>query len=82
MNAACVLITPELLVQVLKLPSGTKMSAASMTDGPEGCYVRVTLEHPDLPLVVDGELAKANPCFHRYDDKTEPLVEFVSWGLK
>ena len=80
MNAAKIVITPDLLREVLRLPDGVVLSDASMSA--DGRYISFVAEHAALPVVRDGAMPMAHPVYRRNFDKSEPSVEFVDWGLK
>lgn len=81
MNAVRVRITPELLVEMLRLPSGAVLVEAELTA--DDRYLDLTIEHPDLPVVEEppGVPVLASPHYRKSYTETEPKVEFLEWGI-
>ena len=75
MKIARFLVTPEFLLDLLRLPRGTELICAGM----DRMYVELTIRHPDLH---DVELREAErpplirPLFHREDQ----IVLLMDWG--
>ena len=80
-HIAKMLVSKELLVQLLHLPESTKLISVVESDAP--FYPRpleLCIEHDDLPEV--GELETPltiAPVFHRYEDGH---VEMENWGIE
>lgn len=82
MKQARFLVTPELLADMLCLPTGTVVLDAGMTS--EDVYgrrhVAVTVEHDSLPEA--DQPTSAEPQYER-EVKTETgAIKFVGWGIK
>ena len=75
MKIARFLMTPEFLLDLLRLPKGTEFIWA----GTDRNYIELTIKHPDLK---DVELQEAErpplirPQFHREDQ----IVLLMDWG--
>ncbi len=80
MKVARVLITPELLCQMLHFPDGTVLGDVRMdTYGGGGRYVALLVEHKDLKdavVTVATGPPKITPHYERRGD----AVVFVGWG--
>jgi hypothetical protein len=77
---ARVLVTPELLRELLHLPLGTRIVWAAMDHTYGGhAAIELTIEHPDLrdvELVEDEQPPLIRPVYRREDD----VVLLVDWG--
>jgi hypothetical protein len=50
-------VSPEHIAKVLHLPDGTEIFAAKVERNHSGYVVVLGVEHPDLPVVAEGEEA-------------------------
>jgi len=78
-NAVRILMTPQRVAELLRLPSGTVISSAN----PDlAGNVVLIAQHADLPPVpAGGEPLIATPLYRKDAVVTEPAVHFVEWGI-
>jgi len=71
-------VAPEYLRQALSLPVGTEVVGARSVRIMGHMHIEVAIDHPDLPVVADGERpTEVNPTFH---DGSNGKPEFIGWG--
>ena len=87
MGKGIIRVSPEFLVQVLRLPEGTKIidaqrqANAFLTSG-EMLWVELKICHPDLPMVPEGEIIPFyDPQFgNELVDEPHYEVRFLGWN--
>lgn len=78
MKTAIVLVTPPLLAQIMRLPEGTRITAAGMDD--EG-HITLTVEHEGLIDQPPGIIGTALPLYQESERQVND-VEFIEWGQR
>lgn len=75
MKAVRILVTPELLAQMMSLPAGSEIVDAQMQE----YYVELTITHPSFPEVnaVTGVIPRATPTFIQ-----QPPVVLTDWNIQ
>jgi hypothetical protein len=73
-------VSSEMIMQALSLPNGTRLLRIYQDPRPfEPRSYFLTIEHPELPIVREGEIPRnITPRFSRTDNN--PLV-MDNWGL-
>ena len=78
MNAATLLMTPQFLADLLRLPQGTVCHKAGMSE--DGTLITVVVEHPGLPPVGAGQEPETyTATYQKHHTEQEPKVVFVGW---
>lgn len=82
MRQARLVVSPELLREVLCLPEGTEIFVVGGINDDKGALLRAELyvRHPDLPALAEGEaIPTASPTYEMIE--RPQTVRFLYWNL-